>query len=283
MAFVITRKRGGVQWRVEFEVYTEKVLIFCEPVFSIRRDQKWPSTEHRVIEHSLNYFRGRDVTMQVWESAVGRKVVMAITGQLMVLFVIVHLLGNSSIFVGPDGINAYAKHLHDLGPLVWIFRLVMLGLISLHVFFGIQLTLENSAATVGNYAVIVNRKSTFSSRTMIWTGVIILLFIIYHLAHFTARVTPGLMLGTDAAGRFDVYSMVVGSFSRGGVAFVYVVAMIALFLHLFHGIQSFFQTMGWNNDTAMPKISAFGKTVAFVLLVGYVSIPVTILAGILSK
>jgi succinate dehydrogenase / fumarate reductase cytochrome b subunit len=118
---------------------------------------------------------------------------------------------------------------------------------------------------------------------MIWTGVAILLFVIYHLAHFTGRVTPGLVLGTDAAGRFDVFTMVVSSFRNGGVSFVYVAAMVALFLHLSHGIQSFFQTMGWNNECTMPKLNAFGKTVAFVLLVGYVSIPVTILAGILSK
>lgn len=221
--------------------------------------------------------------MQLLKSAVGRKVVMAITGQLMVLFVIVHLLGNSSIFVGADGINAYAKHLHDLGPLVWVFRLGMLGLISLHVFFGIQLTLENSAATPGSYAVKAQRRATFASNTMIWTGVIIVLFVIYHLAHFTARVTPGLILGTDAAGRFDVYTMVVGSFRNFGTSAIYAGAMVALFLHLSHGIQSFFQTMGWNNDCAMPKLNAFGKTVAFVLLVGYVSIPVSILAGILSK
>lgn len=221
--------------------------------------------------------------MQLLKSAVGRKVVMAITGQLMVLFVIVHLLGNSSIFVGADGINAYAKHLHDLGPLVWVFRLGMLALISLHVFFGIQLTLENSAATPGTYAVKVQRRATFASSTMIWTGAIIVAFVVYHLAHFTARVTPGLVLGTDATGRFDVYSMVVSSFSNGGVAFVYVAAMVALFLHLSHGIQSFFQTLGWNNDCTLPKLNALGKTVAFVLLVGYVSIPVSILAGILSK
>ncbi len=221
--------------------------------------------------------------MQLLKSAVGRKVVMAITGQLMVLFVIVHLLGNSSIFVGADGINAYAKHLHDLGPLVWVFRLGMLGLISLHVFFGIQLTLENSAATPGTYAVKVQRRATFASSTMIWTGAIIVLFVGYHIAHFTARVTPGLILGTDSVGRFDVYSMVIGSFSNGGVVFVYVAAMVALFLHLSHGIQSFFQTLGWNNDCTLPKLNALGKTVAFVLLVGYVSIPVSILAGILSK
>lgn len=221
--------------------------------------------------------------MQLLKSAVGRKVVMAITGQLMVLFVIVHLLGNSSIFVGADGINAYAKHLHDLGPLVWVFRLAMLGLISLHVFFGIQLTLENSAATPASYAVKVQRRATFASSTMIWTGVLILLFVVYHLAHFTARVTPGLTLGTDALGRFDVYSMVIGSFRNAGVVFVYAAAMVALFLHLSHGIQSFFQTMGWNNDCTLPKLNAFGKTVAFVLLVGYVSIPVSILAGILCK
>jgi succinate dehydrogenase / fumarate reductase, cytochrome b subunit len=96
-------------------------------------------------------------------------------------------------------------------------------------------------------------------------------------------VTPGLVLGTDSVGRFDVYSMVIASFRNGGTSFIYAAAMVALFLHLSHGIQSFFQTMGWNNDCTLPKISAFGKAVAFVLLVGYVSIPVSILAGILSK
>lgn len=208
---------------------------------------------------------------------------MAITGQLMVLFVVVHLLGNSSIFVGADGINAYAKHLHDLGPLVWVFRLGMLSLISIHAIFGIQLTLENNAATPQAYAVKNQSKATLSSNNMIWTGLLICLFLVYHLLQFTVRVTPDIVQGVDALGRFDVFTMVITSFKNGGIAAIYVGAMIVLFLHLNHGIQSFFQTMGWSTDKSLPVISALGKAVAVVFLIGYSSIPVFILTGILSK
>jgi succinate dehydrogenase / fumarate reductase cytochrome b subunit len=221
--------------------------------------------------------------MQILTSSVGRKILMAITGQLMVLFVVVHLLGNSSIFIGPDGINAYAKHLHDLGPLVWVFRLIMLSLLSVHALFGIQLTLENNAATPQSYAVKNNRKASFSSENMIWTGLLLFVFLVYHLLQFTARVTPDIVQGADALGRFDVFNMVLNSFQKGGIAAIYVAAMIVLFLHLNHGIQSFFQTMGWNTDKSLPIFSKVGKVVAVIFLVGYSSIPVFILTGILNK
>jgi succinate dehydrogenase / fumarate reductase cytochrome b subunit len=221
--------------------------------------------------------------MQILTSSIGRKILMAITGQLMVLFVVVHLLGNSSIFIGPDGINAYAKHLHDLGPLVWLFRLVMLAFITVHAIFGIQLTLENNAATPQAYAVKKMQKATFSSENMIWTGVLICLFIVYHLLQFTVRVTPDIVQGVDALGRYDVFTMVVTSFQKGGIAAIYVAAMVVLFMHLNHGIQSFFQTMGWSTDKSLPVISKLGKVVAVVFLVGYSSIPVLILIGILNK
>jgi succinate dehydrogenase / fumarate reductase cytochrome b subunit len=220
--------------------------------------------------------------MQLFKSTVGRKVLMAITGQLMVLFVIVHLLGNSSIFIGPDGINAYAKHLHDLGPLVWVFRLVMLTFLVVHGIYGVIVTLENSAASPTKYGVYRKLKVNFASDNMIWTGLLLLAFIIYHLLHFTARVTPGMTLQNDIQGRFDVFSMVVSSFQHGIIALIYVVAMIVLFLHLFHGIQSFFQTMGWNNDRSRPVISTVGRVIAVVFLLGYSSIPIVILTRILT-
>jgi len=163
--------------------------------------------------------------MQILKSVVGRKVLMAITGQCMVLFAVVHMMGNSSIFVGPDGINAYAKHLHDLGPLVWLFRAGLLALVSVHIFYGIQLTLENSTANPTGYAVKRQLKATFASSTMIWTGLVMIAFIVFHLLHFTARVTPGVVQGVDALGRFDVYSMVVAAFRNGGISLVYPVAV----------------------------------------------------------
>ncbi len=220
--------------------------------------------------------------MQLFKSTVGRKILMAITGQMMVLFVVVHLLGNSSIFVGPNGINAYAEHLHSLGPLVWIFRLVMLTLLLVHGIYGVIVTLENNTANPAKYAVNTKLERGFASENMIWTGLLLLAFIIYHLLHFTARVTPGMTLQNDLQGRFDVFSMVVSSFQHGTIALIYVVAMIVLFLHLFHGIQSFFQTMGWNDDRSRPVISKVGRLIAAVFLLGYSSIPVVILARILT-
>lgn len=221
--------------------------------------------------------------MQILKSVVGRKIIMAITGQCLVLFAVVHMMGNSSIFVGPDGINAYAKHLHDLGPLVWVFRAGLLGLASVHVFYGIQLTLENSAANPAGYAVKKQIRATFASSTMIWTGLVMLAFIVFHILHFTARVTPGVVQGVDALGRFDVFTMVVSAFKNFGTSAIYLVAMVALFLHLSHGIQSFFQTMGWNTDRTQCGISTMGKAVAFILLAGYAVIPLSIFASALIK
>jgi len=221
--------------------------------------------------------------MQLLTNAVGRKVLMAATGVLMVLFVVVHLLGNSSIFVGPDGINAYAAKLHSLGPLVWIFRAVMLALLLVHVWFGITLTLENSAANPSKYAVSKKLKATFSSETMIWTGLVLLAFIVWHLLQFTVRVTPDIVKGVDAQGRYDVFTMVLNSFQHTWIALLYVAAMITLFLHLSHGIQSFFQTLGLSNDRTLPTYNALGKVISVIFLVGYCAVPVTILAGILTK
>jgi succinate dehydrogenase / fumarate reductase cytochrome b subunit len=218
--------------------------------------------------------------MQFFSSTVGRKILMAITGQLMVLFVVVHLLGNSTIFLG--WLNAYAEHLHALPPLVWAFRLVMLVFVGTHACYGIMITLENNAANPGAYAVSRQLKATFSSRNMIWTGLLILVFIVYHLCHFTAHLTPDIVANTLPNGGVDVFTMVVTSFRHGIIAFVYVAAMIILFLHLNHGIQSFFQTMGWNNDCSMPVISKVCKIIAVIFLLGYSSIPLFILARILT-
>ena len=221
--------------------------------------------------------------MQFLTNAVGRKVLMAASGILMVLFVVVHLLGNSSIFVGPDGINAYAEKLHSLGPLVWIFRAVMLALLLVHVWFGVTLTLENSAANPTKYAVGRKLKATFSSETMIWTGLLLLAFLVYHLLQFTVRITPDVVKGVDARGRYDVFTMVVTSFRSTSIVLVYVAAMVALFLHLNHGIQSFFQTLGVSNDRTLPTYGALGKLLSVIFLLGYCAIPVTIIAGILTR
>jgi len=221
--------------------------------------------------------------MRLLSDSIGRKAVVAGTGLCMVLFVVVHLLGNSTIFAGPDGINAYAEKLHGLGPFVWAFRLVMLSLLLLHVIFAVLLTLENSAANPGKYAVKKMLKATFAGETMIWTGLLLLAFLVYHLLQFTVRITPDIVLGTDAKNRVDVFTMVFTSFRITPIALVYVAAMVTLFLHLSHGIQSIFQSVGLNNDKTMPQFGMLGKILSALFLVGYSAIPVLILAGILAK
>ena len=221
--------------------------------------------------------------MQILTHTVGRKILMAVSGLFMLFFVIVHLLGNSTIFFGPNALNTYAEKLHSLGPLVWAFRGFMLAMLGIHLIFGVLLTLENWAANPGKYAVNRKLKATFSGETMIWTGAILLGFIVYHLLQFTVRVTPDIIPEAVAKRPGDVYSMVVESLSHTAIALLYVGAMVVLFLHLQHGIQSFFQTLGWNNERTLPRFTALGKVCSALFFLGYSAIPILILVGFLTK
>jgi succinate dehydrogenase / fumarate reductase cytochrome b subunit len=219
--------------------------------------------------------------MKFFSSSVGRKIVMAITGLVLLKFLVIHLVGNSLIYFG--WINAYGERLHSLPLLVWGFRLFMLCVLSVHIFFGIKLTLENNAARPQAYAVKKNLRASFSGRTMIWTGLLIIIFLIYHLLHFTARVTnPEISSGIDAMGRLDVFKMVVLSFKKIAIAGAYIAAMIIVALHLTHGIQSFIQTFGLNSDKTIPVVEKAGTGAAFIMLLGYASIPIAIILGILN-
>ena len=220
--------------------------------------------------------------MRILNSSVGRKILMSITGQLLIIFVLIHLIGNSTIFFGPNGINAYAEHLHSLPPLVWAFRLFMLAAVAVHICYGVMLTLENKAANPGAYAVKNNLKASFASENMVWTGLLIGCFILYHLLQFTVHGTPDVVIGLDAANRPDVFRMVVTSFGNVLIALVYAASMVMLFLHLSHGIPSFLQTMGWNNEKTIPVFGVGGKVVSAFLMVAYISIPAVILAGLLK-
>ncbi|MBI5483000.1 MAG: succinate dehydrogenase cytochrome b subunit [Deltaproteobacteria bacterium] len=228
--------------------------------------------------------------MQLLTSSIGRKILMAISGQAMVLFAVIHLLGNSSIFGWLNGgINAYAEHLHSMPlPIIIGFRLVMLALVCIHIWFGIQLTIENRGGRPQQYAVKSTQKATFASENMIWTGLLLLAFLLYHLLHFTFQITNPEsaalrnMVALHGHAVPNVLGMVVASFKSFFGSFIYVGAMVVLFLHLSHGIQSFFQTMGWSCDKSQPLIVKFGTLVALVLFLGYVAIPLSIFVGILK-
>jgi succinate dehydrogenase / fumarate reductase cytochrome b subunit len=216
-------------------------------------------------------------------STVARKISMTITGQMMILFVIVHVIGNSTIYFSK--INAYAAGLHALPFVVWMFRLFMAVIFGIHIFYGIVLTLENWKAKPQAYAKTAYLKATFAGRYMIWTGSIIAAFLVYHLLHFTVQtIYPQVsaMRNPDALGRPDVFSMVVRSFQYLPISLLYIIAMIALLLHLIHGIQSSFQTWGLNSDKSLPIIVKAGAIAATVLFLGYVAIPLVIVSGMLK-
>lgn len=222
--------------------------------------------------------------MNFFRSPVGRKIVMAVSGFSMLAFVVVHLLGNSTIYAGPDGMNAYAEALHRFPLLIWMFRLMLFLMLYLHVFYGIVLTLENRAAKPQAYEVKKYIEATFVGRNMIWTGLLIGAFIIYHLLHFTFQVTnPEIAAGghPDAMGRPDVFMMVVLSFRKLAVSIVYVCAMIALGLHLSHSIQSAVQTVGLNGEKSFPLVVKAGTIAAILIFLGFAAFPIVIFAGIL--
>jgi len=228
--------------------------------------------------------------MQLLTSSIGRKILMAITGQAMVLFAVIHLLGNSSIFGWlPGGINAYAHHLHSLpAPIIIGFRLGLLLFVCVHIWFGIQLTIENRGGRPKQYAVKSTQKATFASENMIWTGVLLMAFILYHLAHFTFQIinpdTAALnhLVPLHGDNVPNVLGMVVSAFQNMLVTLIYAGAMLILFLHLSHGIQSFFQTMGWSNDRVQPFLTKAGTLAALALFLGYAAVPLTILLRILN-
>jgi succinate dehydrogenase / fumarate reductase cytochrome b subunit len=221
--------------------------------------------------------------MLLIRSSVGRKFLMAITGLLLAGFVVAHLLGNFTIFFGPDGINAYAVHLRSLGPLLWVFRIGLLIAFAIHVFFGIWLTLENRAARPEGYAKKNPRSTTLAGETMIYSGLALAAFIVYHLLHFTFRVTnPDISHFIDAAGRMDVFRMVVLSFGKIYIALPYLAGMAALLLHTSHGIGSLFQTLGANNDRTLPLLGRMSLVTALLLALGFSSIPFLVLFGVVT-
>jgi len=205
---------------------------------------------------------------------------MAISGLVMVGFAVVHMLGNFAIFAGAGAINAYAAKLHSLGPGLWLFRAVMLTAVLVHIWLGVSLTFENSSARPVGYKQKQNLKTGVSATTMIYTGLLLAAFIIYHLLHYTVRVIDSSYQTMIVDGHMNVFAMVQSGFGHSFTVIVYVVAMIILLLHLSHGIASTFQSIGWNNDKVQPFIEKVGKALAFILLIGFSAVPLSVLFGI---
>lgn len=224
-------------------------------------------------------------------STVGAKLAVAITGILMFLFLIVHLSGNLLVFAGQDAINTYSENLRRLGPLLWVARIGLLASVVAHVVLTIRLTRQNANARQVRYAIHKPQVSSLASRIMIVSGIVVMAFIVFHLAHLTFGVvfpdhfalrevvSTGGLTGAAAADRQDVYGMMVAGFRNPLVAGFYVVALVLLGLHLAHGVSSFFQTLGVNHPKYNEILRRSGPVLATVIVLGFISIPLAILFG----
>ncbi|HEX5415218.1 MAG TPA: succinate dehydrogenase cytochrome b subunit [Chloroflexota bacterium] len=213
----------------------------------------------------------------------GKKYVMAGTGLIWFGFLILHLWGNLHIYSGATYINDYAGFLRTVGEpffgysqLLWLTRILLAPALIVHAIAAIQVKRQDGAGRPHGYLMRKNLESTFASRTMIWGGVVIVLFLIYHLLDFTfGVVNPSFEEG-------NVYHNIIASFSLWPVSLFYILAMVAVGFHLYHGIWSMFQTVGLNNRRSTRAIRYFASFCAIVLAVGNITIPVAVLTGIVK-
>jgi succinate dehydrogenase / fumarate reductase cytochrome b subunit len=225
-------------------------------------------------------------------SSLTKKYVMAISGALLFIFVIVHMLGNLQIFLGPEQINSYGHFLKSNPEILWTARIGLLVMVVLHIVSAIQLSRENRAARPIGYVETKLVAASYASRTMLMSGLIVFVFIVYHLLHFTVtvpavnllRASPGFPGADfeqlrDPLGHHDVYRMMVLGYSNAWVSGFYILGMALLCLHLSHGVGSMFQSLGLKNKFYGLWIDRFALTAAAVIFIGNSSIPLAVLLG----
>lgn len=225
---------------------------------------------------------------RLFESSLGKKYLMAFTGLALFGFVCGHMVGNLQFFLGAEAINRYAHFLQSNKELLYLVRLVMLSMVGLHIWSAVRLTLENRAARPMTYEGAKFPGATYASRTMIWSGLIIASFVVFHLLHYTVKSPAVTLLGKDIGGFQydlhgkmvpDVFRMMVLGFSQPLVSLFYVVAVWLLCLHLGHGVGAMFQSLGLKTKAWGELINRFGLVVGCVVAIGYTTIPVAVLLG----
>lgn len=237
------------------------------------------------------------------KSTIGRKILMALTGLVLVLFVLGHMLGNLQIFLGPDVINAYAYKLHHVMPvaMLWGIRLFLLACIGVHIWAAISLTLDNRKARPQGYDQNKSVQATYAAKTMRMSGIILLAFIIFHIAHYTARIVPGkeynqqiadvalvkhgeaVLHNGEVVMTFNVNDMMIDGFHVWWVSAFYIIATGLLCMHLTHGVSSMFQTVGLRNQLWRARLDRFARIYGVVVFLGFAVIPVAAMTGILKK
>ena len=212
-----------------------------------------------------------------WQTTIGKKAVMAVTGAILGAFVLGHLAGNLQIFLGPDVFNAYARMLRNLPELLWPVRVVLLICVIAHIWSSLQLAVLKSEARPENYVKKRNTGSDYASRTMYWSGPIIAAFVIYHLMQFTFGVG-----GTPYNSR-DAYGNVIEGFRVPLVSLFYILALALLCLHLRHGLWSLFQTLGFYHPRHTPRIHRLASLLALLIFFGFISIPIAVMLRLIPQ
>ncbi len=225
------------------------------------------------------------VITNIFRSSLGKKYIMAVSGLVMFLFVIGHLAGNLQFFLGAESINRYGHFLQTNLELIWPARIFLLLMIALHIWSAIKLSAENKAARPVPYADWNPTTASYASRTMLMSGIIIFVFIVYHLLHYTLVIKNINFTGQDFAGfedpekRHDIFKMMVVGFSNLWVSLFYILGISLLCLHLSHGVSSMFQSLGWKNKVYGHCLDSGAKLIAWLIFLGYVSIPISVLLG----
>lgn len=217
-------------------------------------------------------------SLRFWQTTIGKKAVMAITGIILFGFVVGHLLGNLQIYEGAKKLNDYAALLRMHPGLLWSARITLLVSVFLHIWSAYVLWVGHREARPISYVKKTNQNSSYASRTMYWSGPIVLSFVIFHLLNLTfGTVHPG---GAYIEG--DVYNNVVTGFQSLPVSAFYIFAMILLCMHLYHGLWSMFNTLGFSHPVYTPWIQRIAKLIAILIALGNISIPVAVLAGFIK-
>lgn len=226
----------------------------------------------------LTFYPSMNLLTALFGTSIGKKVVMAITGVVLIGFVIGHLVGNMQIFAPPEKINHYAHLLESLGNGLWVIRGILLLTVVLHIWAAVVLTLENRSARPSRYEANHTIQASYASRTMRWSGFIVLAFLLFHLAHFTARVTHpeyNDLMAPLADGTLvrDVYSMMVIGFADPFITGFYILSIGLLSMHLSHGLSSLFQSLGLRTEAWGGFLDKLALVFAWAYFLGNASIP----------
>lgn len=219
-----------------------------------------------------------------YRSTIGKKIIMGVTGLIGIGFVILHMAGNLQVFIGQDKLNSYGAMLHGpLAEVTWLLRIVLIVAVVLHVLMAYQLTQRSAAARPIGYQKQASQVSTLASRTMKYGGVLLLVFIVFHILHFTTEtIDPAGWRGmTDSQGHRDVYGNIIASFRIWWVALFYIVSMLALGLHLYHGAWSSIRTLGYAKSSPNPLHRRIALVIAAIVWLGFTLVPVGVIAGII--